>query len=260
MKRSIACAIASIRRLRRDRRGVTAMLVAVLAPILFAGAGVAIDVGRALQAQRLLQGASDAAAMAGAQYVIDNPTQAVASATTYSALSGNLNASANLTATMAPGYPALKCFKSTGILCGGTAAANAIVVKQQANVPTFFVNALGIKSIPIAATAPASASGTASLRQQQCGDRTARHRTASMNTNDPNCSNNTKIVWRADRRGANSVAAVALGGQRWPDGVSAGGDRRCVEGFLPQLEPHDRAIRRRGRVELPDRAAVQCLS
>ena len=62
---------------------------------------------------------------------------------------GNLNAASNITVTMASGYPVLKCFTSTGVTCvsgmSGRPSANGIQVKQQATVPTFFGNAIGVR-------------------------------------------------------------------------------------------------------------------
>jgi Flp pilus assembly protein TadG len=144
--------------LHRDQRGAVAMLTAAVI-VAMAGVGaIAVDVGYAVTAQRALQASTDAAALAGAR-VIGSTTNPITAATSYSAVAGNLNARSNLTVTMASGYPALKCFTSTGVTCTGSPSANAIQVKQQATVPTFFGNVIGVRSLSISATATAGAKG-----------------------------------------------------------------------------------------------------
>ena len=153
---------------------------------------------------------ADAAALAGARDIGSTTNDPVATATSYSAVSGNKNAASNFTATMASGYPALKCFTSIGVTCvsgkSGVPSANGIQVKQQATVPTFFGNVIGISSLSISATATAGAKGGKATPMDVM---IIVDTTASMNTADSSCSGATRI-------------ACALGGVRallsgfWP--------------------------------------------
>ena len=110
---------------------------------------------------------------------------------------------------MASGYPVLKCFTSTGVTCvsgkSGVPSANGIQVKQQATVPTFFGNVLGISSLSISASATAGAKGG---KASPVDVMIIIDTTASMNNYDASC-------------GATQIAC-ALGGARallsgfWP--------------------------------------------
>ena len=147
---------------RPGHRG-QAMLLAVAAMVgLIAMTGFGVDVGRAYYAYEKLQTASQVAALAGAS-ILSNSTaaEAIAAAQTYSAVTGNSNASPNLgPVTMVSGYPKVKCLSSIGIDCGASPAnANAIAVSQQAAVPMTFLKVLGISTMSIAATATAAARG-----------------------------------------------------------------------------------------------------
>jgi Putative Tad-like Flp pilus-assembly len=104
--------------------------------------GLAVDVGYVYYAVAKLQAA---AALAGAQDINASAGgTAIATATSYSAVAGKKNAGAALTATMASGYPKLKCLTSTGVSCTGPDSANAIQVKQQATLPLYFGQVLGM--------------------------------------------------------------------------------------------------------------------
>jgi uncharacterized membrane protein len=121
-------------------------------------AALAVDIGNVVNAKRQLQGSTDAAALAGAR-VIGSATDPIATAVSYSAISGQKNAQSNVSVTMASGYPMLKCLSSTGVSCVGSPASNAISVIQQANAPTYFAKVLGIDSVSLSASATASAKG-----------------------------------------------------------------------------------------------------
>ncbi len=144
----------------RDERGATAIIVALSGVMLIGMMGLVVDVGRVMVAQRALQAATDAAALAGA-YNIPAGT-AVTAATTYSATSGQKNASASYTTTMVSGYPLLECLTSTGVTCvtvGAQASANAIQVKQQTIVPMFFAQVFGVNTMTVTAVSTAGARG-----------------------------------------------------------------------------------------------------
>ncbi len=150
------------RRLRAGQSG-QAMVMITIALVGFLGAAaIVIDIGRLYQAYQELQAATQAAALAGASVLSnDTASEAITTATNYSAQNGSLNANSNLTnVTMVSGYPEVKCLTSTGIACSASPAdANAIAVREQATVATTFARVFGINSWTIAATATASARG-----------------------------------------------------------------------------------------------------
>ena len=181
--------IALIRSFRRDQRGATAVIAALLMVVMVGLSGLVIDFGHVYAVQRSLQASADAAALAGG-YNIPAGT-AIATANSYSAQTGDKNAANNVTVTMLSGYPKLNCYSSTGITCVKTAetssaGANAIQVKEQAVVPTYFARVAGVSSVTVTAIATAGAKG---------GNGQALNVmivpwtfTASMSSNtDPNC-------------------------------------------------------------------------
>src|SRR5262249_17963395 len=99
-------------------------------------------------------------------------------------------AHSSLTVTMAAGYPMLKKLTSTGVPCVGTPCVNAIVVKQQADVPTYFARVLGINSVSLSATATAGAKGGKSTPVDVMIILDA---TQSMTQTDSSCSGQTKM-------------------------------------------------------------------
>ena len=148
--------------LRAGRRG-QAILMVTIGLVAFLGmAGLVVDIGHAYYAYEVLVGATQAAALAGAAGLSnDTASEAVATATSYSAVSGNLNSFPNLTnVTMVTGYPQVKCLTSLSIPCSASPAnANAIAVAERAFVRTTFLKVVGIKSLPIAALATAAGRG-----------------------------------------------------------------------------------------------------
>lgn len=156
----------TIRRLRYGRRGQTIVLMTISLAVFIGMAGFAIDIGRLYYAYQELIAATQAAALAGGSVLGTDTSNnaaadAKAAATHYSAVSGSLNAHSNLTnVTMVSGYPQLECLTTIGIVCTTSPAnANAIVVSEQATLPTTFLSVLGIKSLGLRTTATASASG-----------------------------------------------------------------------------------------------------
>ena len=174
-----------VRRLFREKNGVIAVVTALTLP-LFCGVGaLCVDAAYVARAQRALQASTDASALAGATKINTGSGNAVSTATQYSSVSGNLNALSNLNVTMVSGYPQLKCLTTTGFSCSGSDNANAIVVKQQVTVPTFFARAVGIDTVTVTATSTAGTQGGvgAPIDVMFVLDTTA-----SMNNSDPNCS------------------------------------------------------------------------
>jgi Putative Flp pilus-assembly TadE/G-like len=155
-------------RLRHGQRGQTIALMIVCLIALVGMTGFVIDIGHLYFADQELQAATQASALA-AGAVLDQSGETAgevtAEATKYSAVAGNENAEGNLpNVTMVSGYPKLECLTTLtneGILCSASPAGNynAVVVSQQAVVPTTFARVFGFKSWTITATATASAQG-----------------------------------------------------------------------------------------------------
>jgi Flp pilus assembly protein TadG len=151
-----------LRQLVRDDRGQALPLVAVMMTFMLGMAGMTADVGHLLYCHAELQATTDAAALAGAQAL--PYTTATTVATSYSAVSGGYNARGSLSnVTMVSGYPKLKCFttlQAMGMACASPANANGIQVRQQMNVPMFFMGLFGHSTMPITAVSTAAMRGS----------------------------------------------------------------------------------------------------
>jgi Flp pilus assembly protein TadG len=152
-----------IRRALGDESGQVLPLVALMMLGLAGAAGLVVDVGQLFLSQNELQASTDAASLAGAHSLPN--TAATTIATTYSAASGGLNAQSNLpNVVMVSGYPMLKCLSTLtnqSIPCVAPANANAIQVKQQVSVRTYFAGLLGFPSVTLTATSTAAMRGGA---------------------------------------------------------------------------------------------------
>lgn len=169
-----------------DDRGAFSVLAAIVAAVVLGIAGLGIDFGYVYYCQDRLQTSTDSAALAGAEEInVGGGGTAPTVATAYSSSgAGSLNSYTQVTASMAPGYPVLKCLKSIGVSCSGPDNANAIEVSQQAVVPTFFARLFGLGSWNISATSLASSRGGT---VQPVDVEIILDTTYSMNTVDPNC-------------------------------------------------------------------------
>lgn len=125
--------------------------------------GLVLDMGHVYYSYNELQASTNAAALAGAQTLPN--LNAATVATQYSSVAGNLNAHANLpNVQMVSGYPMMKCvtaLTNESIPCVAPANANAIIVKQQVAVRTYFGGLFGIPNITLTATAAAAMRGGA---------------------------------------------------------------------------------------------------
>ena len=172
----------------KDERGQMLPIVAFMMVVLLGLTGFVIDAGRAYVGYRQLQAATDAAALAAAEYLPNNTT-ATTAATTYGAATGGLNAVSMLASpAMVTGYPLYKCLTSIGLACVAPANANAVVVKQQGIVNMTFGALVGFRQMTLTATA------TAAMRGAVAGPYNVAivvDTTQSMNStdSDPNCSN-----------------------------------------------------------------------
>ena len=98
-----------LRRLRRDESGAVAVLVAISIVALLLLTALAVDLGTLVYAQRRLQATTDMAALSGALEIYSQTTSAVATATTYSAVTGNKNAQPGLNVSANGLTVSLKC-------------------------------------------------------------------------------------------------------------------------------------------------------
>lgn len=161
--------------------------------MLFLGMGAfVLDVGHAYYCYQELQAATDAAALAGAQQLANST--AVSIAANYGAGSGGLNTNPNLSingansVSVVPGYPQMKCLTTVtnlGVPCLAPNNANAIVVKEQAVVPTFFAQVFGIKKMTVSTTSTAAVAGS---KGKPTNIAIVIDTTESMQTVDNNCN------------------------------------------------------------------------
>jgi len=155
--------------------------------MMFLGMGAfVLDVGHAYFCYRELQAATDAAALAGATQIYTST--AISTADSYGAVAGGKNTYPTLpNVSMVPGYPKLECLTTVanmGMLCEGPNNVNAIQVKEQAIIPTFFAGVLGIHQLTLSTTATATKGKPVPLNVALLVDTTL-----SMDLVDSNCSN-----------------------------------------------------------------------
>ena len=170
-------------KLFHDQRGQILPWVAVMMVTLLGVCGLTLDVARAMVVHRQLQAATNAAALAGAQQMPDGDYSGTAKS--YGSGAGNSNNSATYSAGTAVVTPLCVAFlKSQGLPCSGSAGANALQIKQSANVPMLFAGLLGFKSLNISATATAAMRGSKPLPYNVA---IVLDTTPSMDYSDTNC-------------------------------------------------------------------------
>jgi hypothetical protein len=164
------------RRFQRDDSAAVAALAALGISAVVGLAALVVDIDYYFSARSVVQASANAAALAGAQQ-IGNGGNPVSTATQYSSVaSGDKNYVGTLSITMVSGYPALSCASTwatnAGVACSQnyitstcttapcSPAVNLITVAETTNVPTFFGRLFGMSSIPLTATATASAQGS----------------------------------------------------------------------------------------------------
>ncbi|HEY4412940.1 MAG TPA: pilus assembly protein TadG-related protein, partial [Gaiellaceae bacterium] len=142
------------RRSLREESGQAMVLVAVALVALLGAAALAVDVGYAYFTQRSLQASADASALAGAQG-LPNTATAASLANLYSGSTGGKNARSNV--------PGVVTSVSTKCVTAGVCTTpNAVVVRETAQLNTFFGRVLGVNvfNISARATACSGQSGT----------------------------------------------------------------------------------------------------
>jgi hypothetical protein len=216
-------------RLVREQNGQVLPWIALMSTILLGFAGLVLDLGRGYIGYRLLQSATDAAAMAGAQNL--KSSGATTTAKNFSALTGSLNAQSNFftSVTMLPGYPKFECLstiRNMGVACiapnNAPTGANAVQVIEQATIPTFFSEVFGIGQMTLTANSTAAVVGA---RATPMNIAIVIDTTESMNTVDTNCGN-TRIVCALNgvqvMLGGLSPCSPAAGTCTVTSGVAAG--------------------------------------
>jgi Flp pilus assembly protein TadG len=150
--------------------------------VLLGFVGLVIDVGRAYQAQRILQSQADAAALAGAQELPD-PSTAVSVAEQYGGKPGAINENGNVENVTT--NATTKCLSSAP----GCTPANAVVVTQSAQVDTYFASLFGLDSFDVHVKATAcSPCGSKPLDIMLVLDRTGSMCQFTNGSNDPACT------------------------------------------------------------------------
>jgi Flp pilus assembly protein TadG len=161
---------------------VVMMLVAVIAVV-----GFVIDIGHAYEAQRSLQGAADAAALAGAQQLPD-PTLAQQTATQFGSSATGKNHITDMAVTE-------QVLTSCNATIPGCSPVNMVSVNERATVPTFFSKIVGVNSFDLNVHAAAcSPCGANAVDIMLVLDRTGSMCQDSAGRADPSCAdlNNAK--------------------------------------------------------------------
>jgi len=152
--------------------GQVIVVVMLFLIVLVGFAGLVVDVGRVYVAQRQLQQAADASALAASQDM-PNTSLALSAARLYSAAPGQVNAHSGVASDMLVVNPtatqsgaSFKCLTSVGVpcetdtsYCSSGAGCNAIKVVEQGKVDTWFLGVLGTRFTQVSATATAAMHG-----------------------------------------------------------------------------------------------------
>lgn len=128
----------------RSESGQSFVLAIIFLTVLLGMAALVVDVGSWYRAQRHAQAAADAAALAGAQALPEDPGAAKALASDYALKNGGGLAKSDITASVLPG--------------------DTIEVEVQREAPGFFAKVFGIKKTGIAAKASARAANPAEAK------------------------------------------------------------------------------------------------
>jgi Flp pilus assembly protein TadG len=153
-----------MRRLLKNERGQTAVIVMLTAGTMMALSGATVEMGHIYYAYQRLVASTNAAALAGAQ-AMPSTTSAASYVTLYSSQSGQLNANPMLTNVVAT--PTFLCSSGVNtnfnVVCetstGGTGGYNALSVTQTGQVKLWFGGLIGMRSMNLSATAEAAMRG-----------------------------------------------------------------------------------------------------
>lgn len=157
--------VSFVRRVLLDRRGQALPWVALGMFGFLGAAGLTVDMGHTLVVYNQLRSSTGAAALAAAGSIYNAASSSNSASSVgnqFSSATGGKNVYPGLTLSNTPTV-SLICLNSLmpkGTTCPATnPSPNAVRVTQTANAPTYFLKALGIKSIPLSTTATASMQG-----------------------------------------------------------------------------------------------------
>jgi Flp pilus assembly protein TadG len=182
----------AVRRFRKDERGQTLPIVALLMTGLLGMSGLVVDVGHAYVVRGTLQNAANASALAAAGYVYTSSTQSVNAASVanqYSAAAGGSNLYSGGAVTTSVSTKCLNMLMPAGSSCTSNTSANAVVVKNTTSIKTLFMGLFGVRTLNVSATATASMQG-ASLPWNIA---IIVDSTGSMASTDSNCNSLTQF-------------------------------------------------------------------
>jgi len=174
-----------------DENGQAVIFVMIFLVAVIALVGFVIDIGHAYQAQRSLQGAADAAALAGAQQLPD-PAAAQQTAQQYGSSAAGKNKISDVAVTE-------QVTTSCNATIPGCSPVNMVSVDETAVVPTYFAKIIGVNSFNLKVHAAAcSPCGTKPVDIVLVLDRTGSMCQTSTGASDPNCTdlNNAKAGMR----------------------------------------------------------------
>ena len=170
----------------KDQKGQVIPWMALMMIAFLSMSAFVVDVGHAFICYQQLQAATDAAALAGAYSLGSSNVDSIA--TSFGATSGAHNANTDLgTVTMVSGYPKLSCLATVtglGNPCIPPNDANAIVVEEQAVIPTFFSKVFGVNSLTISAMSTGALAGPRAITTNVA---IILDTTGSMGSTDTNC-------------------------------------------------------------------------
>jgi len=173
--------LAFVRRALNDQRGQVIPWVTGGMFAFMGMAGLTIDIGHAYAVRAQFQNSTNAAALAAANAANVSQTP-LYEATLVSAASGP-NASPYYTAgSLSVTQLCLNMLQPNGLTCTSNPINNAVKVSQSASVPTYFLGAVGITTIPLKTTALAS-----DLIPNNWNIAIIEDATGSMATVDSNC-------------------------------------------------------------------------
>jgi Flp pilus assembly protein TadG len=129
----------------RNERGQATVLTLVFLVVLLGMAALVLDIGSWYRADRAAQSTADAAALAGAQALPEDPAQATTLAQQYATKNG--------------GFGSGGASLSTKIVSNDT-----ITVKVQRPAPGFFSKLFGVSSVTVGATAVARSEGVSAVK------------------------------------------------------------------------------------------------
>jgi Flp pilus assembly protein TadG len=162
-----------------NESGQAMIWTALMFALLLGVGGLTVDLGHGYICYRELQASTDAAALAAASQLPittsnESSNTVSSTATSYSSVSGNYNAIANLNTPLAMTGAAITvtpgCVNVSGLpQCTSSMLANAVQVTQTVTIPTYFIRVLGVFGIKSATSLKLSATAISQMRGAQRG-------------------------------------------------------------------------------------------